>query len=197
MKAVGLHKYLPIDDPESLIDVEIPKPEARGRDLLVRVRAVSVNPVDTKVRSPKEKVETEPKVLGWDAAGVVEAVGEEVSLFSAGDEVYYAGSIVRPGCDSEYHLVDERIVGRKPRSLSFEEAAAMPLTTITAWEGLFDRMGVPRQPDSGRSLLVIAGAGGVGSMPSRSRRSWRGCASSRPLRAGRPRPGAGSWGRTR
>jgi zinc-binding alcohol dehydrogenase family protein len=164
MKAVGLHKYLPIDDPESLIDVEIPKPEARGRDLLVRVRAVSVNPVDTKVRSPKEKVETEPKILGWDAAGVVEAVGEEVSLFKAGDEVYYAGSIVRPGCDSEYHLVDERIVGRKPRSLSFEEAAAMPLTTITAWEGLFDRMGVQRGGPSGRSLLVIAGAGGVGSI---------------------------------
>src|SRR5947209_1985247 len=134
MKAVGLYKYLPIDDPESLIDVEIPEPEARGRDLLVRVRAVSVNPVDTKVRSPKEKVETEPKILGWDAAGVVEAVGEEVSLFSAGDEVYYAGSIVRPGCDSEYHLVDERIAGRKPASLSFEQAAAMPLTTITAWE---------------------------------------------------------------
>jgi NADPH2:quinone reductase len=165
MKAVGLYKYLPVDNPESLIDVEIPKPEARGRDLLVRVKAVSVNPVDTKVRSPKEKVETEPKILGWDAAGVVEAVGEEVSLLSVGDEVYYAGSITRQGCDSEYHLVDERIAARKPRSLSFEEAAAMPLTTITAWEAFFDRMGIPRsQGSSGKSLLVIAGAGGVGSI---------------------------------
>ena len=165
MKAVGLYKYLPVDNPESLIDVEIPKPEARGRDLLVRVKAVSVNPVDTKVRSPKEKVETEPKILGWDAAGVVEAVGEEVSLLSVGDEVYYAGSITRQGCDSEYHLVDERIAARKPRSLSFEEAAAMPLTTITAWEAFFDRMGIPRsEGSSGKSLLVIAGAGGVGSI---------------------------------
>ena len=103
-----------------------------------------MNPVDTKVRSPKDKVETEPKILGWDAAGVVEAVGEEVSLLAVGDEVYYAGSITRQGCDSEYHLVDERIAARKPRSLSFEEAAAMPLTTITAWEALFDRMGIPR-----------------------------------------------------
>jgi NADPH2:quinone reductase len=165
MKAVGLYKYLPVDDPESLIDVEIPRPKARGRDLLVRVRAVSVNPVDTKVRSPKDKVETEPKILGWDAAGVVEAVGEEVSLFQVGDEVYYAGSITRQGCDAEYHLVDEWIVARKPRSLSFEEAAAMPLTTITAWEAFFDRMGIPRSVESsGKSLLVIAGAGGVGSI---------------------------------
>jgi zinc-binding alcohol dehydrogenase family protein len=165
MRAVGLYKYLPIEDPESLIDVEIPQPEAHRHDLLVRVKAVSVNPVDAKVRAPKEKVETEPKILGWDAAGTVEAVGEEVSLFSAGDEVYYAGSITRQGCDSEYHLVDERIVGRKPRNLSFEEAAAMPLTTLTAWEALFDRMGVARsQVPRAESLLVIAGAGGVGSI---------------------------------
>lgn len=167
MKAVGLYKYLPIDDPESLIDLEIPRPEPRGRDLLVRVEAVSVNPVDTKVRAPKDKVETEPKILGWDAAGVVEAVGEGVSLFSAGEEVYYAGSITRQGCNAEYHLVDERIAGRKPRNLSFEEAAAMPLTTLTAWEALFDRMGVARRPPEGRpagTLLVIAGAGGVGSI---------------------------------
>jgi NADPH2:quinone reductase len=167
MKAVGLYKYLPIDHPESLIDVEVPKPEARGRDLLVRVKAVSVNPVDTKVRSPKDKVEPEPKILGWDAAGVVEAVGGEASRFKAGDEVYYAGSIVRQGCDAEFHLVDERIVGRKPRSLSFEQAAAMPLTTITAWEALFDRLGVPRETpaaSSSRSVLIIGGAGGVGSI---------------------------------
>lgn len=167
MRAVGLYKYLPIEHPESLLDVEIPKPEARGRDLLVRVKAVSVNPVDTKVRSPKDKVETEPKILGWDAAGVVEAVGPEVSLLAVGDEVYYAGSITRPGCNAEYHLVDERIAARKPRTLSFKEAAAMPLTTLTAWEALFDRMGVARQSAAGRapeSLLVIAGAGGVGSI---------------------------------
>jgi NADPH2:quinone reductase len=164
MKAVGLYKYLPIDHPDSLIDVEVPKPEAQGRDLLVRVKAVSVNPVDTKVRSPKDKVEAEPKILGWDAAGVVEAVGDEVSLFKPGDEVYYAGSIVRQGCDAEAHLVDERIAGRKPRRLSFEQAAAMPLTTITAWEALFDRMSVPRAASSDRSVLIIGGAGGVGSI---------------------------------
>ncbi len=164
MRAVGLYKYLPIENPESLIDLEIPKPEPHGHDLLVRVEAVSVNPVDAKVRAPKEKVETEPKILGWDAAGTVEAVGEEVSLFAAGDEVYYAGSIARQGCDSEYHLVDERIAARKPRNLSFEEAAAMPLTTLTAWEALFDRMAAPRSDGPrAESLLVIAGAGGVGS----------------------------------
>lgn len=165
MRAVGLYRYLPIEDPESLLDVEIPTPEARGRDLLVRVKAVSVNPVDTKVRSPKEAVETEPRILGWDAAGVVEAVGDGVSLFAVGDEVYYAGSIVRPGCDSELHLVDERIVGRKPRSFSFEEAAAMPLTTLTAWEVMFDRMAIPRAgEDPAMSVLIIGGAGGVGSI---------------------------------
>ncbi len=164
MKAVGLYKYLAVDNPESLIDVEVPTPEAHGRDLLVRVQAVSVNPVDTKVRSPKEKVETEPKILGWDAAGVVEAVGSEVTSFAAGDEVYYAGSIIRQGCDAELHLVDERIVGRKPKSLSFAEAAAMPLTTITAWEALFDRMDVPREGNGERSVLILGGAGGVGSI---------------------------------
>jgi zinc-binding alcohol dehydrogenase family protein len=161
MRAVGLYKYLPIEDPESLVDLEVTKPEPRGRDLLVRVRAVSVNPVDTKVRAPKDKVEAEPKILGWDAAGTVEAAGEGASLFSPGDEVYYAGSIARQGCDSEYHLVDERIVGRKPRNLTFEEAAAMPLTTLTAWEALFDRMAVEGR---NKTLLVIAGAGGVGSI---------------------------------
>ncbi|HEX4962136.1 MAG TPA: zinc-binding alcohol dehydrogenase family protein [Thermoanaerobaculia bacterium] len=165
MRAVGLYKYLPIENPESLVDVEVPKPKARGRDLLVRVQAVSVNPVDTKVRAPKDQVETEPRILGWDAAGVVEAVGEEVTLFSPGAEVYYAGSNVRPGCDCEYHLVDERIVGRKPRNLTWEEAAAMPLTTLTAWEVLFDRMAVPRAGEGpAASVLIIGGAGGVGSI---------------------------------
>src|SRR5690606_9957422 len=135
-------------------------------DLLVRVQAVSVNPVDTKTRAPRPQTEPEPRILGWDAAGVVEAVGEAVTLFAPGDEVYYAGSIVRPGCNSQYHLVDERIVGRKPKGFTFEQAAAMPLTTITAWEAFFDRLGIVPQPASqqDRSLLVIGGAGGVGSI---------------------------------
>jgi len=165
MKAIGLTKYLPITDNASLVDVELPKPEAEGHDLLVSVRAISVNPVDTKVRAPKGGVEDPPRVLGWDAAGVVEAVGPDVTLFALGDEVFYAGSITRPGTNSEFHLVDERIVGHKPKSLSFAEAAALPLTSITAWEALFDRMGVSRDgSDAGKSLLVLGGAGGVGSI---------------------------------
>jgi len=165
MKAVGLTRYLPITDPESLLDVELPDPVAAGRDLLVEVRAVAVNPVDTKVRSPKSQTEATPRVLGWDAAGVVKAVGDRVTLFKPGDEVYYAGSIARPGCNSELHLVDERIVGRKPRTIGFAEAAALPLTTITAWEGLFDRLGVSRTGGhAGASILLIGGAGGVGSI---------------------------------
>jgi zinc-binding alcohol dehydrogenase family protein len=167
MKAIGFYQYLPVEDPESLVEVEVPTPEPRGRDLLVRVKAVSVNPVDTKVRARQELLEKEPRIPGWDAAGVVEAVGSEASLFQEGDAVYYAGDISRPGCDSEYHLVDERIVGSKPSSLSFEQAAAMPLTTITAWEALFDRLGVERSAptdDIHHSVLVIGGAGGVGSI---------------------------------
>jgi len=165
MKAVGLRRYLPIADPESLIDLEIPKPEPGPRDLLVRVEAISVNPVDTKVRAPKPKEEVEPRVLGWDAAGVVEATGSSVTLFRPGDEVYYSGSILRQGTNSEFHLVDERIVGQKPAKLSFAQAAALPLTTITAWEALFDRLGIDRfGADGGQSLLIIGGAGGVGSI---------------------------------
>jgi zinc-binding alcohol dehydrogenase family protein len=165
MKAIGFYQALPAEDPSSLVDVEVPDPAPGGRDLLVRVRAVSVNPVDTKVRLRQEGVLSEPRIPGWDAAGVVEAVGSDVSLFKKGDAVYYAGDISRPGCDSQYHLVDERIVGRKPESLSFEQAAAMPLTTITAWEALFDRLGV-ETPGAGRtrSILIIGGAGGVGSI---------------------------------
>lgn len=166
MKAVALTRYLPIDDPQSLIDVEIPKPGApAGHDLLVRVEAVSVNPVDTKVRSPKPQVEAQPKVLGYDAAGVVEAVGENVARFKPGDAVYYAGDITRPGSDAEFQLVDERLVGAKPQSLDFAQAAALPLTAITAWELLFQRM--PFDADhggKGKTLLVIGGAGGVGSI---------------------------------
>ncbi|MEM5455990.1 zinc-binding alcohol dehydrogenase family protein [Paraburkholderia phytofirmans] len=165
MKAVGLYRYLPIDQAEALVDVEIPKPEATGRDLLVKVEAISVNPVDTKVRAPKDTVEKTPRVLGWDAAGTVVAVGPDVTLFKVGDPVFYAGSITRPGANSEFHLVDERIVGRKPASLDFSHAAALPLTAITAWEALFDRLGVsPQGADEGRTVLIIGGAGGVGSI---------------------------------
>ena len=165
MKAVGLTRYLPIDDPQSLQDVELAKPEPTGHDVLVRVEAVSVNPVDTKVRSPKPQQEAQPKILGYDAAGVVEAVGDQVTLFKPGDEVYYAGDITRSGSNAQFQLVDERIVGRKPATLDFAQAAAMPLTTITAWELLFHRMPFSLDAErNDRSLLVIAGAGGVGSI---------------------------------
>lgn len=166
MKAVALTRYLPIDDPQSLLDVELPKPVlANGHDLLVRVEAVSVNPVDTKIRSPKPQTEAQPKVLGYDAAGVVEAVGADVARFKPGDAVYYAGDVTRPGSNVEYQLVDERLAGAKPKSLDFGQAAALPLTTITAWELLFQRM--PFDADNGgkgKTLLIIAGAGGVGSI---------------------------------
>lgn len=166
MKAVGLLRYLPIENPNSLLDVELDKPSPEGRDLLVKVRAVSVNPVDAKVRSPKERVENAPRVLGWDVAGVVEATGPDATLFRPGDEVFYAGSIARPGGNSEYHLVDERIVGTKPASLNFAQAAALPLTSITAWEGLYDRLGVSRTEadNEGKTILIIGAAGGVGSI---------------------------------
>jgi len=165
MKAVALTRYLPIDDPESLVDVELPKPELGERDLLVRIEAVSVNPVDTKVRSPKPQVEAQPKVLGYDAAGVVEAVGSAVTSFKPGNAVYYAGDITRAGSNAQFQLVDERLVARKPATLDFAAAAALPLTAITAWELLFQRM--PYDADhggAGKSLLIIGGAGGVGSI---------------------------------
>jgi NADPH2:quinone reductase len=137
-------------------EIELPKPSPTGRDLLVKVEAISVNPVDTKQR----KTATGSKILGWDAAGTVEAVGSQTSLFKPGDAVYYAGDVTRPGCDSEFHLVDERIVGRKPKKLDFAQAAAMPLTSITAWEAFYDRMHIV----PGKSMLIIGGAGGVGSI---------------------------------
>ena len=144
-------------DIASLTDIELPRPSPTGHDLLVRVEAVSVNPVDTKQRKAGSPT---PRVLGWDAAGTVEAVGPEVTLFKAGDAVYYAGDVTRPGCDSEFHLVDERIVGRKPKKLDFAQAAAMPLTSITAWEAFYDRLKIkPRT-----RMLIISGAGGVGSI---------------------------------
>jgi NADPH:quinone reductase len=165
MKAVALTRYLPITDPESFLDVDLPKPQPQGRDILVAVKAIAVNPVDTKVRSPKDKVEASPRVIGYDASGIVEAVGPEVTLFQPGDEVYYAGDITRPGTNQQFHLVDERIVGRKPKTLSFAEAAALPLTTITAYEAMFDRLGIDRDgADAGQSILMIGGAGGVGSI---------------------------------
>ena len=165
MRAVALHKYLPIQHPEALLDVELPAPTPGPGDLLVRVRAVSVNPVDVKIRAPKDKVEASPRVLGWDAAGVVEAVGADVRRFRPGDEVYYAGSIAKPGTNSELHVVDARIVGRKPSSLSFAQAAALPLTAITAWELLFDQLEVSRVKGGRRdAVLVVGGAGGVGSI---------------------------------
>lgn len=165
MKAVALTHYLPIEDPKSFLDVDLTKPVAAGQDILVAVKAVAINPVDTKVRSPKDGVEDPPRVLGYDASGVVEAVGADVTLFKVGDEVYYAGDITRSGTNSEFQLVDERIVGNKPTSLSHAQAAALPLTTITAYESFFDRLGIDRDgADRGQSLLIIGGAGGVGSI---------------------------------
>jgi NADPH:quinone reductase len=165
MKAVALTRYLPIADPQSLFDVELPTPAASGHDVLVRVEAVSVNPVDAKQRSPKPQVEAQPKVLGYDAAGIVEAVGDAVTLFKPGDAVFYAGDVTRQGTNAEFQLVDERIVGPKPKSLDFAQAAALPLTTLTAWELLFDRFRFdPDGADAGRSILIFAGAGGLGSI---------------------------------
>ncbi len=161
MKAIGFRKSLQITEPDALIDFDLPEPLPGAQDLLVQVKAVSVNPVDTKMRM-RGVAPGETKVLGFDAAGVVKAVGKDVTLFKAGDEVFYAGSNVRPGTNAEFHTVDARIVGSKPKRLSFAEAAALPLTSITAWEMLFDRFGILR--DSQGSLLVIGGAGGVGSM---------------------------------
>ncbi|MBX8577093.1 zinc-binding alcohol dehydrogenase family protein [Pseudomonas cichorii] len=153
---------LPIQDPQSLFDMDLPKPTPGGRDLLIEVRAIAVNPVDTKVRA--RSTSDQPQVLGWDAVGIVRQVGDEVSLFQPGDEVFYAGAIDRPGTYSEFHLVDERIVGHKPRSLDNASAAALPLTSITAWELLFDRLGVEKDGGKGQSLLVIGAGGGVGSI---------------------------------
>jgi NADPH2:quinone reductase len=188
MKAVGLYKHLPIEDPQSLVDSDIQHPKhPKGHDLLVAIKAISVNPLDTKVRRgtiTPTKNENLPRILGWDAAGEVIGVGSDCTLFEKGDTVYYAGSISRPGTNCEFHLVDERIVGRKPKSLSFEEAAAMPLTTITAWEALYDRLSLysdtirktalpeistsndidKKKRHSPSSILIIGGAGGVGSI---------------------------------
>jgi zinc-binding alcohol dehydrogenase family protein len=176
MKAIAAPRSLPSDDSGCLLDLELPRPQAENRDLLVRVEAVAVNPVDTKVRASLTG-KGPPRVLGWDAAGVVEEIGAQVSRFRVGDPVCFAGDISRPGCNAEYVLVDERISGRKPGNLSFAEAAALPLTSLTAWEALFERLAAnPPSPDrvgdgggvggggDGRSLLILGGAGGVGSI---------------------------------
>lgn len=166
MKAIGYKTPLPISAQDSLVDIELPKPTPQGRDILVEVKAVSVNPVDYKVRrSTPPSEEAGWKVVGWDASGVVVAVADDVTNFKPGDEVWYAGSITRPGANAEFHLVDERIVGIKPSKLGWAEAAALPLTSLTAWEAFFDRLDV-KKPVAGAApaILIIGGAGGVGSI---------------------------------
>ena len=169
MKAIGYLKSLPITDPESLNDIELPQPVASEHDLLVRIKAIAVNPVDYKVRLRAAPENGNHKVIGWDAVGEVVATGEDATLFKPGDVVYYAGDLTRQGSNAEYQLVDERIVGTKPKSLSDAEAAALPLTSITAWELLFEHLGLKQQsPDANRKsnevILVIGAAGGVGSI---------------------------------
>ncbi|MEJ8475957.1 zinc-binding alcohol dehydrogenase family protein [Roseibium algae] len=165
MRAIGYQKSLPISEINSLSDIDQPRPQAAGTDLLVEIRAVSVNPVDTKVRMRAEPEDGAYKVLGWDATGVVVGVGKDTSRFKVGDEVFYAGDVTRAGTNSEFHLIDERIVGHKPKSLSWAQAAALPLTAITAWEALFERLKVSDPtPTAANTLLIIGGAGGVGSI---------------------------------
>jgi NADPH2:quinone reductase len=166
MKAIGFKTSLPISEENSFIEFEIEKPKPNGKDLLVKIKAISINPVDYKVRqsSLKNKVQEEPKIIGWDAVGTVEAIGESVSLFKVGDKVFYAGDITKSGSNQEFQLVDERIVGFAPKNISIEESAAMPLTSLTAYEILFDRLRLSKEIDAGKSILIIGGAGGVGSV---------------------------------
>ena len=166
MKAIGFKTSLPIENQESFIEFETSKPIPGERDLLVKIDAISVNPVDFKIRQSgaKNTVLETPKIIGWDAAGIIQAVGEKVTLFEVGDLVYYAGDITKQGSNAEYQIVDERIVGRKPTSLNSQEAAAIPLTALTAWEILFDRIRISAEKDKGKSILIIGGAGGVGSI---------------------------------
>lgn len=166
MKAIGFKQSLAITETDSFIEFETEKPSPSGYDLLVKIAAISVNPVDFKIRKTAaiDTVLDTPKIIGWDATGTVEAVGEKCSKFKVGDEVYYAGDITRNGCNAEYQLIDERIVGFKPKSLSKAQAAAMPLTTLTAYETLFDRIKVNPESDKGKTVLILAGAGGVGSI---------------------------------
>lgn len=169
MKAIGYINNLPIDHAESLMDIELDQPKAQGQDLLIKIDAIAVNPVDTKIRQNVPSSSSNHKVIGWDAVGEVIAIGEDVSQFKPGDKVFYAGDLNRHGSNAEYQLVDERLVGLKPKSLSKAEAAALPLTAITAWELLFERLGIQMQsPDikavSNEVILVVGAAGGVGSI---------------------------------
>ncbi len=166
MKAIGFKTSLPIENPESFIEFEAVKPIPGPHDLLVKIDAISVNPVDFKIRqnSAQDTVLETPKIIGWDAVGIVQAVGQEVTLFEVGDPVYYAGDITKQGSNAEYQIIDERIVGRKPKTLSIEESAVIPLTALTAWEILFDRIRISADKDKGKSILIIGGAGGVGSI---------------------------------
>ena len=164
MRAVGYYEPQDIDVPSSLLDLEVPEPTPRGRDLIVRVRAVAVNPVDTKIRRRRHGSDGQPVILGWDAAGEVVDTGSECRLFRVGDRVFYAGERERPGCNSEFHAVDERLVARAPASLDWESAAALPLTAVTSWEALFDRLRVPEGSGYGAKLLIVGGAGGLGSI---------------------------------
>lgn len=166
MKAIGFKKSLPITDANSFVLFEMEKPVPTERNLLVKIEAISVNPVDFKVRQNSAKeVELEtPKIIGWDAVGIVEAVGNAVTLFKKGDKVFYAGDLTKPGSNAEYQLIDERIVGFAPKNISCTEAAALPLTALTAWEILFDRIRISAEKDKGKSILIIGGAGGVGSI---------------------------------
>ena len=166
MKAIGFKTSLPINDAESFIEYEKEIISPLGRDILVKVQAISVNPVDYKVRqsSAKDKVLDEPKIIGWDAVGIVEEVGDQVTLFKVGESVFYAGDITKAGSNQEYQLVDERIVGHSPKTTSIAQAAAMPLTSLTAYEILFDRLRLSKEKDAGKTVLIIGGAGGVGSV---------------------------------
>ena len=166
MKAIGFKQSLPISEENSFIAFETEKPEAKGYDLLVKISAISVNPVDYKIRqnAAKDKVLETPKIIGWDACGTVEAVGETTTKFKVGDAVYYAGDLNRSGSNAQYQLIDERIVGRKPGNLTDAQAAAIPLTGLTAWECIFDRMKFDPEADKGKTVLILAGAGGVGSI---------------------------------
>lgn len=163
MRAVIYDRNLPVTDPSCLVDVELPVPEPGPRDLLVKVESVSVNPADTKMRRWRNP-QGVPSVLGWDVAGTVVTTGTQVSMFSPGDDVFYSGSFHRQGANAEYHVVDERIAAIKPKTLTFAQAAAMPLTALTAWQALFERCACQSSQSSGRSILVMAGAGGVGSI---------------------------------
>lgn len=163
MKAVGYKQNLAIEDDGSLQDIEVSTPKATGRNILVEVKAISVNPVDFKIRQSRKPKDGEWEILGWDATGIVKETGEDVTLFNVGDQVWYAGEVTRPGSNAQHQLVDERIVGRKPANLSFADSAAMPLTSLTAWEILFDRIKVEKE-DPGKSILIIGAAGGVGSI---------------------------------